>query len=146
MRRGNSLQRLRGCSLWSLGAPNRLTMHYSVAYEYRLVNRIGVEDYSSVEIDFDPTYQRLYLHELSIKRQDRILDKLDKARISLLHREQALESLIFDGEQTLNLVVPDVRVGDILRVAYTLEGSNSIFDDLFETGPYISSTIRYLKS
>ena len=105
-----------------------------IAYEYRLVNRIGVEDYSSVEIDFDPAYQRLYLHELSIKRQDRILDKLDKARISLLHREQALESLIFDGEQTLNLVVPDVRVGDILRVAYTLEGSNSIFDDLFETG------------
>lgn len=104
-----------------------------VAYEYLLANRIGVEDYSNVDISFDPIYQTLQLHELSILRSGSIIDKLPDMRANLLQRERELESLLFDGEQTLNLIVSDVRVGDVLRVAYTREGSNPIFGSLFET-------------
>jgi len=104
-----------------------------IAYEYLLANRVGVEDYSSISIDFDPIYENVVLHELSILRNDRVLDKLPSMRANVLQRERDLDYLLFDGEQTLNLVVHDVRVDDVLRVAYTIHGSNPIFGSLFES-------------
>jgi transglutaminase-like putative cysteine protease len=58
---------------------------------------------------------------------------LNGARIELMRREQRLEQLVIDGTETL-LVLNDVRVGEAVEVAYTLEGENPIHEGRVSTG------------
>ena len=99
------------------------------ANEFELTNRYGVENYSTIEIGFDPSYEKLTLHEIRVLRGTQIIDKLPTARRTVLQREQELDALIYDGTQTLAIVLDDVRVGDTVRYAYTLAGANPIFAD-----------------
>ncbi len=100
---------------------------YFNALEYRLTNRYGVENYSSIEISFDPGYEQLYLHELWIKRGDTLMDKLPTARFDLLRTEADRAELIYDGTRTLAIVLDDVRTGDTVRYSYTVNGENPIY-------------------
>ena len=99
------------------------------ANEFELTNRYGVENYSTIEIGFDPSYEKLTLHEIRVLRGTEIIDKLATSRRTVLQREQELDALIYDGTQTLAIVLDDVRVGDTVRYAYTLAGANPIFAD-----------------
>ena len=99
------------------------------ANEFELTNRYGVENYSTIEIGFDPSYEKLTLHEIRVLRGTEIIDKLPTSRRTVLQREQELDALIYDGTQTLAIVLDDVRVGDTVRYAYSLAGANPIFAD-----------------
>lgn len=100
---------------------------YFNALEYRLTNRYGVENYSSIEISFDPSYERLSVHELWIKRGDTLMDKLPTARFDLLRTEADRAELIYDGTRTLAIVLDDVRTGDTVRYSYSVDGENPIY-------------------
>lgn len=91
------------------------------------VNTSGVGEISNLSIQFDPLYEKLTLHKLLIHRDGRVIDCLDRARIDLLQRETGLDSQIYDGEKTLNILIEDVRVGDIVEHSYTLDGGNPAF-------------------
>lgn len=97
------------------------------ASEYTLTNRYGVENYSDIEISFDPSYERLQLHELLVQRGDRQISKLDTARFDLLRTEQERSELIYDGTRTLAIVLDDIRPGDTVRYSYTISGENPIY-------------------
>ncbi len=99
------------------------------ATEFELTNRYGVENYSTIEIGFDPSYEKLTLHEIRVLRGTDIIDKLPTSRRTVLQREQELDALIYDGTQTLAIVLDDVRVGDTVRYAYSLAGENPILAD-----------------
>ena len=100
--------------------------------EYALTTMRGVEDYSHIEIEFDPIYQSLTLHEVTLLRGETVINKLATAEMRLLQRENELESLIYNGTRTLSIVLDDVRVGDVIRYAYSVEGDNPIFNGLRE--------------
>lgn len=97
------------------------------AHEYTLTNRYGVENYSSIEISFDPSYEQLSLHELLVMRGDKQINKVDTARFDLLRTEQERSELIYDGTRTLAIVLDDIRPGDTLRYSYTVSGENPIY-------------------
>ncbi|WP_169727410.1 DUF3857 domain-containing protein [Granulosicoccus antarcticus] len=101
---------------------------YFTALEYRLTNRYGVENHSSIEISFDPSYERLFVHELWIKRGDERVDKLSTARFDLLRTEADRAELIYDGTRTLAIVLDDVRSGDTVRYSYSVAGENPIYE------------------
>ena len=100
----------------------------SIASYRHFVQRVQYEsqlaESSEISIDFDPSYQRLTLHHVRLRRGEHELDKLRPASIQLLQRERDLESRILDGQKTAHLILEDVRVGDIVDYDYTLEGSN----------------------
>lgn len=100
---------------------------YFKAVEYALTNQHGVENYSGIEISFDPGYERLQLHELWIKRGDRLMDKLPTARFDLLRTESERHDLIYDGTRTFAVLLDDVRSGDMIRYSYSVHGENPIF-------------------
>ncbi|NND89434.1 MAG: DUF3857 domain-containing protein [Granulosicoccus sp.] len=100
---------------------------YFNAVEYVLSNSFAVENHSAIEIAFDPSYERLSLHELWIKRGDELIDKLPSARLDLLRTESDRLQLIYDGTRTLAIVMDDVRSGDMVRYAYSVDGENPIF-------------------
>jgi len=82
-------------------------------------------------VDYDPTYQRVILHSLIIHRGNRLIDKTKSAKIDLLRRESGLEEQMYDGELTANIIIDDVRVGDIVEYSYTLIGTNPIYRGVF---------------
>jgi len=96
-------------------------------FAIELLNERGVEDNAQIALDFDPTYQSLTVHQVSIRRGATRADALGNARASVLQREKDLENRIYDGSKTLNLVLADVRVGDVLEYSYSLRGRNPVF-------------------
>lgn len=90
----------------------------------RALNTQGVEQSANVQIDFDPSYQRLTLHSLQLRRGSEVIDQFDGAHIRLLQREQNLESLVIDGSKTAHIVLKDVRVGDVVEYSFSRSGSN----------------------
>ena len=76
--------------------------------------------------------QSLSLHEVTLLRGETVINKLATADMRLLQREDELESLIYNGTRTLSIVLDDVRVGDVIRYAYSIEGDNPIFNGLRE--------------
>lgn len=93
----------------------------------KAVNGSGVEAIANIEIGFDPSYQTLTLHSIDIVRDGRVLPKLAGAKVHVLQRETALDRRILDGSKTVHVFLDDVRVGDTVDYAYTVQGGNPVF-------------------
>ncbi|MDD1791925.1 DUF3857 and transglutaminase domain-containing protein [Enterovibrio sp. ZSDZ42] len=96
-------------------------------YTTKIVSIEGLESGSQISIDFDPSYQRVAIHRLEIVRNGQIIDHKNHAKISQFKRETDLDSLLYNGDETLHLVLSDVQVGDILDYSYTITGFNPVF-------------------
>jgi len=97
-------------------------------------NTNGIEDLANISISFDPTYQKLTLHSLKLRRKGKVFSVMKKAQMKILQREKELEYQVYDGTKTLNILIPDVRSGDIVEYSYTREGSNPVFAGSFHDG------------
>ncbi|MDR7333515.1 DUF3857 domain-containing protein [Roseateles asaccharophilus] len=90
-----------------------------------------LREVSEPQIGFNPAYQQLVIHQVAVIRDGRREDRLKDARIELMRREQQLERQMIDGVRTALVVINDVRVGDVVDVAYSIEGENPIFEGHF---------------
>lgn len=90
-----------------------------------------LREVSEPQISFNPAYQQLVIHQVAVIRGGQREDRLKDARIELMRREQQLERQMIDGVRTALVVLRDVRVGDVVDVAYTVEGENPIFEGRF---------------
>lgn len=93
----------------------------------RALSERGVESIAHIGIDFDPSFQKLTLHALTLHRNGRAQNRLASARIQVLQREAELEYRIYDGTKTVDVVLADVRPGDVVEYAYSVRGSNPVF-------------------
>lgn len=93
----------------------------------RALNLRGVESESHLAIEFDPSYETLTLHALNVRRDGRIQDRLASAQIKVLQRESDLEYLVYDGSKTVDIVLDDIRPGDVIDYAYSRAGDNPVF-------------------
>ncbi len=99
-----------------------------------LVNRaIQVNDASSLAqigqyaIQFVPQYQRVALHRLEILRGSEVLQRAEQVQLRFLERETGLEGGVYSGAVTAVMLLSDVRVGDTLRIVYSVTGDNPVF-------------------
>jgi len=92
-----------------------------------------LREVSEPQISFNPAYQTLVIHSASVLREGQRLDRLKNARIEIMRREQQLEQQMIDGVRTALVVLNDVRVGDVVEMAYTVEGENPIYEHRFST-------------
>jgi thioredoxin-like negative regulator of GroEL len=97
----------------------------------RATNASGVDDNSTVDIDFDPELERLILHAVTVRRGNESIDELQHGRIEILQRESQLDSGILDGSNTLHLVMSDVRVGDTVDYSFTIEHREPIWGNRY---------------
>jgi len=102
-------------------------------YAYRFLSESGVQESSEQSFQFDPTYQKLSIHRLRIHRDGKIIDRLQNQEIKTVARESRHEQQLYDGRLTSMVLLKDVRVGDVLEYAYSIEGVNPIFDGHFAT-------------
>jgi lipoprotein NlpI/transglutaminase-like putative cysteine protease len=87
----------------------------------------GLTASSEVRVDFNPSYETLAFHKIEIWRGTVRIDKLNRSKVKVLHRESNLEYQIYDGALTASLVLDDVRVGDRIEYSYSRKGSNPVF-------------------
>ncbi|MDL5033930.1 DUF3857 domain-containing protein [Pelomonas sp. APW6] len=100
-------------------------------FAMKALNEKGVESIANVELRFDPAYERLVLHAVSVIRGGRRIERLPGLELRVIQREKDLDYLIFDGSKSVHAFLDDVRVGDVVEYAYTVSGSNPVFGDRF---------------
>lgn len=120
-REGDPVTRL----LWSrqVNAGAGLVFHNSAA---RLETAVAVRQESQWSVELDSRNQRLTVHWLRIVRDGVRIDHLHRDRLRLVPRETEQERLAIDGVWRLVTVLHDVRPGDVLEAAFTLETVNPL--------------------
>lgn len=99
----------------------------------------GLQKGAQIELEFDPSYQKLVWHQLEVVRGNQRIDKRGAGLIKLLHREQQLERQIIDGRKTASVVLDDLRVGDRVEWAVSLIGDNPVFAGKFVDQEWMST-------
>jgi len=108
--------------LWAGPEPAYLIQRVEQVHDASALGHIG-----QLRIDFNPRYQQLLLHAVRIRRGDAWIDHTANVSLQCLQREAGLEQGVVSGLATATMVLPDVRVGDTLHLAYTVQGENPIF-------------------
>lgn len=93
---------------------------------YEPIAQSNVGEAAKYTIEFNPEYQRLVLQRVAIRRDGAWHDRLLPDKVTLARRESDFESDMADGRVTALIVLDDVRVRDLVRVTYTIEGANPI--------------------
>jgi hypothetical protein len=102
--------------------------------EQQILTPSGVQNGSTLTIDFNPGYQTLTVHWARLWRGPQHFDRLDTNNVKVVQREADLDQFALNGEKSAILVLDDVRVGDIIDYAYTIKGENPVFGGHFSAG------------
>lgn len=98
---------------------------------YQIVSESGRQNGAQIQVDFDPSYQTLTLHRVRLWRAGASIDRLDPARVEVIQQERDLDRQLYNGLRTATIILEDVRVGDVIDLAYTLRGWNPVFGDKY---------------
>jgi tetratricopeptide (TPR) repeat protein len=86
---------------------------------YKIESTQGLDD-AALQVSWDPALETLTLHRYRILRDGKVLDLLgDGSKLSIIQREPNMESAALDGRLTATMQPPDIRVGDIVDLAFT---------------------------
>jgi transglutaminase-like putative cysteine protease len=118
----------------------------------RLVQQVttsaAVERVSQLQLDFEPSYQTLVIHHVNVVRGGQTIDALRPSEIKVVQREQELDERLFNGTLSAVVVINDVRPGDIIDYAYSVNGDNPVlaghFADTFSLAH--SDTVALLRT
>lgn len=99
-------------------------VHYEHVFEPKSQTLVG--EAGRFQIQFNPGFQTMAIHRVELLRDGRWQNRLDPSRISLARREAEFEQDLTDGSVTALIVLDDVRVDDVIRVSYSITGSNPI--------------------
>lgn len=80
----------------------------------------------TLTLGWQPDHGDLTLHKLEIIRGDQVIDALGKGEgITVIQREAGLERLMVDGQLTAVKHIEGLRVGDVLRMVFSLSERDS---------------------
>ncbi len=119
--------------------------------EYRrvvreIVNEAGLQSASQIKVEFDPSYQTVTLHGVRVRRGGRVLERLDPTQVKVLQRERDLEAQMYDGSLSLLVFLEDLRVGDVVDHAFTIRGSNPVYQGRYHGAFWLEWSIPVHRS
>jgi hypothetical protein len=107
----------------------------------RVLTPAGVQSASQLDIDFDPSYQQLVLHDVALIRGGQRIEELARDEVRIIEKEENAKDQIYDGQLTAVLFLKDVRPGDVIDYSWSLNGSNPIlggrYADEFDFGEHV---------
>lgn len=116
-------------------------------WAYRINTASGVQTASQIDAEFDPSYQSLTFHSITVHRGGTPTDQLNIDKLQVLQQEKDLERFQYNGQLTALTMLEDVRVGDVIEYAFTRHGRNPVFGEHFDDISALSWTnpIRNLR-
>lgn len=97
-----------------------------VEHVYEPISASMLGEAGRFEVSFNPEYQQLRIHRVEVRRDGAWQDRLVPEKISLARRESDFEQDLSNGAVSALIVLEDIRVHDLVRVSYTVSGSNPI--------------------
>ena len=97
----------------------------------QIISEAGVQNGAEISVDYDPAYEQLKFHQLAVRRNGKVINQLSAGKFRFLQQEKELSRFIYSGLYTAYFIIDDVRKGDQIEYAYTLEGHNPIFEDKY---------------
>jgi transglutaminase-like putative cysteine protease len=110
--------------------------HY-VHIERQIVSEAGIQNGSELNIGFDPSYERLDVHEIIIWRNNKPQRRLSASLFKVIADEKDLSKFIYQGTFSAYCILDDIRKGDRIEYSYTLTGRNPIIGDHFADNIYL---------
>lgn len=102
----------------------------------QIISEAGIQNGSEISVDYDPQYEKLTFHKIVIHRDGKEINRLPGAAFKLLQKEQDLSRFIYSGTYTAYLILEDVRKGDQIEYAYSINGDNPIFNGKLDSRIY----------
>src|SRR5690606_34753753 len=97
---------------------------------FRIDNPQVLQGAGTIQAQWMPDKGDLIVHRVTIVRDGEEIDVLNEgARFDVLRREQQLEQRTIDGALTATLAVPGLRVGDVLRMGYSVTLADQALKD-----------------
>lgn len=93
----------------------------------RVSSEAAVSDESSISLQVDPLYQTIDLHFLRIIRAGKAIDARKDARITALPEETQLQARVYNGSYNIDILLADVRIGDVVEYAYTMHSRGMLY-------------------
>ena len=113
--------------------------HTYTFQRFQVLTRQGLGSVGTVNLSWSPPRQRLEVHALRIVRDGQTIDVLAGQSFETLRRENNLESAMIDGRLTATLQPRDLRVGDVLELAFTLHDNHGVLAPHVEAFDSVSS-------
>ncbi|MGL4489741.1 MAG: DUF3857 domain-containing transglutaminase family protein [Rhizobiaceae bacterium] len=90
-------------------------------YVTKIIERTGLESSSNLRITIDPSRQKLTLNKILVIRSGLSINHESDVRIDSFNKEGGIADGTLTGYVQNSILVPDVRVGDIVDVSYTID-------------------------
>jgi Domain of Unknown Function with PDB structure (DUF3857)/Transglutaminase-like superfamily len=90
----------------------------------KVIDRAGLEFGSSITISINPARETLKLIKLTVLRGGVLIDHTSDSRIDPFRSESRQNEGVLSGTVDYSVLVPDVRVGDIVEAAYVIQSEN----------------------
>lgn len=117
----------------NLTGPELVMFHRTV---YEVTSPDGLQASGTLQLNFDPAYQRLVIHHVRVIRGGVVREVDPLPSLELLRRERNLERAVFDGRLTATMSIPDVQVGDIVDTCHSETGAHPVL-----AGRYCSESL-----
>jgi len=111
----------------------------------KITDNVGIQSASTISATYDPVYQNISFHKVSIIRDGKVIDKLDISNFQSIRRETRADNYVYDGTLNALLNISDVRTGDIVDMSYTVKGFNPIHNGSFSNSFYLNDIEPYGK-
>ena len=105
-------------------------------YKIQVLTVDGIQENSDISINYDPTYQTLFIHEITIWREGKAINKLNLDEVKTIQRESGANQYIYDGSLSALIHLSDVQKQDIIEYSYSIKGFNPVNKDFFSTDLY----------
>src|SRR5437588_6574228 len=112
----------------------------------QVVSAADLEKVSQLQFDFEPSYQQLVIHRIQIVRNGATRDALQREEIKVVQQEDELDQQLFNGTNTAIVFLDDVRAGDVIDYAYSVNGDNPVLAGRYADTYQLSepSAVEYL--
>ncbi len=101
----------------------------------QVTSAADLERVSQLRLDFEPSYQSLIIHHINILRGGAAINVLRPDEIKIIQQEDELDEQLFNGTLSAVVFLNDVRAGDVIDYAYSVNGDNPVlagrYSDVF---------------
>lgn len=92
----------------------------------KIVSKSGIESASELTFEIDPPHEKLVLHYIRILRDGHAEDALRPKELHVIQKESDLSQRMYVGTLSIMAFLHDVRAGDIIDYAYSVNGWNPV--------------------
>jgi transglutaminase-like putative cysteine protease len=94
-----------------------------------IMSESGLEENGQWTFTFDPLFETQRIHWIRIIRDGTIISTYDPNALRVYNTESDVASRLLNGSLTALAILEDLRVGDIVDIASSVEGANPAFGD-----------------